>query len=228
MQVHFCLSRGVNLFDRCEAFATSHMLHPMQFFRRIGLILLWLAAPVVAFASANKNDPYLVPLRGAGNVALVLLCIMIAVVLLRHGHWRRIAGKLLVLLWCLSPLLMSAAHLKFELRKHEVLAASIAEARQLGPHFMVGYSSFPEVARLAEQGLIGGVYVTRHNIRGRTADALRAEIAALQDKRRAAGLPPLIVAADGASLLGSASTSISRRCSISSRRSGATASIFTR
>ena len=196
MQVHFCLSRGVNLFDRCEAFATSHMLHPMQFFRRIGLILLWLAAPVVAFASANKNDPYLVPLRGAGNVALVLLCIMIAVVLLRHGHWRRIAGKLLVLLWCLSPLLMSAAHLKFELRKHEVLAASIAEARQLGPHFMVGYSSFPEVARLAEQGLIGGVYVTRHNIRGRTADALRAEIAALQDKRRAAGLPPLIVAAD--------------------------------
>jgi beta-N-acetylhexosaminidase len=61
---------------------------------------------------------------------------------------------------------------------------------------VVGYSSFPEVARLAEQGLIGGVYVTRHNIRGRTVDALRSEIAALQDKRRAAGLPPLIVAAD--------------------------------
>ena len=100
------------------------------------------------------------------------------------------------MLWCLPPLLMSAAHLKFELRKHDVLAASATEARQLGPHFMVGYSSFPEVARLAEQGLIGGVYVTRHNIRGRTVEALRAEIAALQDKRRAAGLPPLIVAAD--------------------------------
>lgn len=52
------------------------------------------------------------------------------------------------------------------------------------------------VARLAGQGLIGGVYVTRHNIRGRTTAALRAEIAALQDIRRAAGLPPLIVAAD--------------------------------
>jgi beta-N-acetylhexosaminidase len=91
---------------------------------------------------------------------------------------------------------MSAAHLKFELRKHDVLAASVAEARQLGPHFMVGYSSFPDVARLAEQGLIGGVYVTRHNIRGRTVEALRAEIAALQDKRRAASLPPLVVAAD--------------------------------
>ncbi|RXH22450.1 glycoside hydrolase family 3 N-terminal domain-containing protein [Bradyrhizobium zhanjiangense] len=168
----------------------------MQLLRRIGLVLLWLAAPVVAFAAANKNDPYLLPLRGAGNIALVVASIMIVIVLLRRKHWRSTAGKLLVMLWCLPPVLMSAAHLKFELRKHDVLAASPAEARQLGPHFMVGYSSFPEVARLAEEGLIGGVYVTRHNIRGRTVEALRAEIAALQDIRRAAGLPPLVVAAD--------------------------------
>ncbi|MCJ9733411.1 glycoside hydrolase family 3 protein, partial [Bradyrhizobium sp. PRIMUS42] len=166
----------------------------MQLLRRIGLILLWLAAPVVAFAAANKNDPYLVPLRGAGNIALVVASIAIVVLLLRRGRWRTIAGKLLVMLWCLPPVLMSAAHLKFELRKNDVLGVSATEARQLGPHFMVGYSSFPEVARLAGQGLIGGVYVTRHNIRGRTVEALRTEIAALQDLRRAAGLPPLVVA----------------------------------
>ncbi|MEK9279617.1 glycoside hydrolase family 3 protein [Bradyrhizobium sp. ISRA442] len=168
----------------------------MQLIRRIGLTLLWLAAPVLAFAAANKNDPYLVVLRGAGNIALVAVNIVVVIVLLRRGRWRGVAGKLLVLLWCLPPLLMAAAHLRFELRKHDVLSASAAEARQLGPRFMVGYSSFPEVARLAEQGLIGGIYVTRHNIRDRTVDALRAEIAALQDRRRAAGLPPLIVAAD--------------------------------
>ncbi|WBL79847.1 glycoside hydrolase family 3 protein [Bradyrhizobium xenonodulans] len=168
----------------------------MQFLHRIGFILLWLAAPVVAFAAANKNDPYLLVLRGAGNIALVVASILIVVVLLRRGRWRSIAGKLLVMLWCLPSVLMSAAHLKFELRKHDVLAASAAEARQIGPHFMVGYSSFPDVARLAEQGLIGGVYVTRHNIRGRSVEALRDEIAALQDKRRAAGLPPLVIAAD--------------------------------
>ncbi|MGY8634331.1 glycoside hydrolase family 3 N-terminal domain-containing protein [Bradyrhizobium sp. 14AA] len=168
----------------------------MQILHRIGLILLWLAALVVAFAAANKNDPYLVPLRGAGNIALVVASLVIVAMLLRRGRWRGMMGKLLVMLWCLPPLLMSAAHLKFELRKHDILSASAAEARQLGPHFMVGYSSFPEVSRLAEQGLIGGVYVTRHNIRGRTIEALRAEIAALQDKRRAAGLPPLVVAAD--------------------------------
>ncbi|PDT91976.1 beta-hexosaminidase [Bradyrhizobium sp. Y36] len=168
----------------------------MQFLRRIGLILLWLAAPLVAFAAANKNDPYLVPLRGAGNIALVVASLAVVAVLLWHGRWRSIAGKMLIVLWCLPPVLMSAAHLKFELRKQEVLAASAAEARQLGPHFMVGYSSYSEVARLAGQGLIGGVYVTRHNIRGRGVEALRAELAALQDVRRAAGLPPLVVAAD--------------------------------
>ncbi|EHR05987.1 glycoside hydrolase family 3 N-terminal domain-containing protein [Bradyrhizobium sp. WSM471] len=168
----------------------------MQLLNRTGLILLWLAAPLVAFAAANKNDPYLLVLRGVGNIAIVVTSIVIVIVLLHRGRWRSIPGKLLVMLWCVPPLLMSAAHLKFELRKHDVLAASAAEARQLGPHFMVGYSSFAEVARLAEQGLIGGVYVTRHNIRSRSVEALRAEIAALQGKRRAAGLPPLVVAAD--------------------------------
>lgn len=168
----------------------------MQFLRRTGLILLWLAAPIVAFAALNKNDPYLLVLRGAGNVALVVASVAIVLVLLRGGRWRTFAGKALIMLWRSPPILMIAAHMTFELRKQGVLSAGAAELRQLGPHFMVGYSSFPEVARLAELGLIGGVYVTRHNIRGRTVEALRAEIAALQDIRRAAGLPPLLVAAD--------------------------------
>lgn len=57
----------------------------MQFLGRIGLILLWLAAPLVAFAAANKNDPYLVPLRGAGNLALVVASLAIVILLLRRG-----------------------------------------------------------------------------------------------------------------------------------------------
>ena len=71
-----------------------------------------------------------------------------------------------------------------------------ALARSLGKHFVVGYSSFDEVATLAEKGLIAGIYITKHNDKDKTAETLKAEIAALQDKRRAAGLPPLSVAAD--------------------------------
>jgi beta-N-acetylhexosaminidase len=69
-------------------------------------------------------------------------------------------------------------------------------ARTLGQHFVVGYSSLDEVVPLAEKGLIAGVYIARHNIAGRTAEALKSEIAGLQERRRIAGLPPLIVAAD--------------------------------
>ena len=47
-----------------------------------------------------------------------------------------------------------------------------------------------------QKGLIAGVYITRHNVAGSTAEKLKDEISALQARRRAAGLPPLIVAAD--------------------------------
>jgi beta-N-acetylhexosaminidase len=91
---------------------------------------------------------------------------------------------------------MLGADAGFEWRKQRVLLADTPQVRSLGRHFMVGYTSFPEVAALAERGLISGVYITRHNIKGSSATGLKEEIATLQHKRRAAGLPPLIVAAD--------------------------------
>jgi beta-N-acetylhexosaminidase len=169
----------------------------MQILKRIGIILVWLAGPVFLFAAVNKNDPYLIALRGPGNIVLAAASIITVVVLIRRGYWRRgIAGRLLILLWCLPSLAMLVAHASFEWRKQSVLQTEAAQARSLGRHFVVGYSSFAEVAALAEKGLISGVYVTRHNVVGSTAARLKEEISALQEKRRAAGLPPLIVAAD--------------------------------
>jgi beta-N-acetylhexosaminidase len=170
----------------------------MSIIKRSCVVLLWLAALVLLFAGINKNDPYMVPLRGAGNIALVVTSVAVVVALIRRGMWRRpgIAGRLLVLLWCLPPLAMLGAHISFEIRKRDVLRTEPAEAVRLGRHFVIGYSSFAEVAMLAEKGLIAGVYVTRHNVVGRTASELTSDIAALQHRRRAAGLPPLIIAAD--------------------------------
>jgi beta-N-acetylhexosaminidase len=169
----------------------------MQILRRIGLVLAWLAGALFVFAAANKNDPYLISLRGWGNVLLVATSIIVALILSRRGYWRKgVAGRGLVLLWCLPPLSMLGADAAFEWRKLRVLQADVPHARSLGRHFVVGYSSFPEVSVLAEKGLISGVYITKHNIAGSSAAGLKAEIAALQEKRRVAGLPPLIVAAD--------------------------------
>jgi beta-N-acetylhexosaminidase len=172
-------------------------IHFMQILRRMGIILVWFAGPVLVFAAANKNDPYLILLRGPGNIVLAIASIIAVVMLIRRGYWRRgIAGGLLILLWCLPSLSMLGAHASFEWRKRSVLQTDAAQARSLGRHFVVGYSSFPEIAVLAEKGLISGVYITRHNIAGSSAAHLKEEIAALQEKRRAAGLPPLMVAAD--------------------------------
>jgi beta-N-acetylhexosaminidase len=169
----------------------------MQLLKRIGIILVWLAAPVLIFVSINKNDPYLILLRGPGNIGLATASIVAVAILIRRGYWRRgMAGRLLVLLWCLPSLAMLGADASFEWRKRNVLHTDATQARNLGRHFIVGYSSFPEVAVLAEKGLISGVYVTRHNVVGSTAARLKAELMALQEGRRAAGLPPLIVATD--------------------------------
>lgn len=169
----------------------------MKILRRVGLILVWLAGALFAFAAVNKNDPYLIALRGPGNIILAATSVVVAFILIRRGYWRRGAtGRALILLWCLPSLSMLGADAAFEWRKQRVLLADAPQARSLGRHFIVGYSSFPEVAVLAEKGLISGVYVTKHNIKASSSAGLKQEIATLQEKRRAAGLPPLIVAAD--------------------------------
>jgi beta-N-acetylhexosaminidase len=91
---------------------------------------------------------------------------------------------------------MLAAHGVFEVRKHRVRQTEPVLARSLGQHFIIGYRSFDEVAPLVEKGFVAGIYITRRNVAGRTAGALKAEIATLQARRRAAGLPPLVVATD--------------------------------
>ncbi|ANW00474.1 glycoside hydrolase family 3 N-terminal domain-containing protein [Bradyrhizobium icense] len=169
----------------------------MKILKRIGLILVWLAGAIFVFAAANKNDPYLISLRGPGNIVLATVSIVVAVILIRCGYWRRgVAGRTLILLWCLPSLSMLGAHASFEWRKQRVLQADAAQVQSLGRHFIVGYSSFTEVAVLAGKGLIAGIYITKHNVAGSSAARLKDEISALQAKRRAAGLPPLIVAAD--------------------------------
>jgi beta-N-acetylhexosaminidase len=166
--------------------------------RLLGIVLIWLLGSAFLFAGVNINEPYLISLRGSGTVALGSTSIVVVIFLIKHGYWNRraITARILILLWCLPSMAMLSAHASFEVRKRNVLQTDSVRGHILGRHFVVGYSSFDEVASLAEKGLIAGVYVTRHNIAGRTTQALRSEIAALQDKRRTAGLPPLIVAAD--------------------------------
>jgi beta-N-acetylhexosaminidase len=169
-----------------------------QMIRRFARISIWLVGLVFLFACVNINQPYLISLHGFPAAALLVTSIIVFALLVKRGYWneRGIAGKTLIMLWCLPPLSMLCAVTMFEVRKRNVLQTDIVQARTLGQHFVVGYSSFDEVLPLAQKGLIAGIYIARHNIAGRTAEALKSEISALQASRRIAGRPPLIVAAD--------------------------------
>lgn len=158
----------------------------------------WIGALVAFGASVLVYDPYLAPVRHQAFRLIPALCCVAVAILLMRGGWARdgIVGRFLILLWCASPIALLSVQWNFDARKQAVLSAEAKYTRELGDHFIVGYSSLEQVAPLVAKGLVGGIYVSRHNIKGRTAESLKLEISSLQGMRRAAGLPPLIVAAD--------------------------------
>jgi beta-N-acetylhexosaminidase len=165
---------------------------------------MWRAAGLILLAlGANCMDPYLYPIRSWGGYAIAILGAAGAVAIWRKGAiWksgdlrRRVMAALFLLIWAGVPVTVLAAKGVFAWRKAEALSADSQETRALGQHFMVGYSSLDEVETLAAKGLIGGVYITGRNVRGRSVDDIRRDVGRLQQARRAAGLPPLIIATD--------------------------------
>jgi beta-N-acetylhexosaminidase len=160
--------------------------------------VLWLAGLVLVAVGARSRT---IAIYGSFSSAPALIAVTSVLVvgwLLWRRSWRKgwVTGRLLLALWCIVPLAMVSSKLTFQIRKADVLAADSPQAKELGRHFMIGYHRAKDIAPLVGKGLIGGIYVSHRNIKGRTADELKTEIASFQTMRRTAGLPPLIVAAD--------------------------------
>lgn len=160
--------------------------------------LRWIPTLLLLYVALHPKSPYLIALRTIEAPLLVAGSgLGIGLVVWRRATrqlGRRESGLLLGLL--LTAVILAACNEAiFRRQRDEVLAADVA-ARTLGQHFIIGYTSFDEVATLAERGLIGGIYLGRGNVRDRTLSAIRAEIDVLQNLRAQAGLPRLIVAAD--------------------------------
>ena len=102
----------------------------MRILGRIGLVSAWLIGLALVFAAANKNDPYLIALRGTGNAAIVVASVLITALLIWRGMWTRgWPGRLLLLLWVLPPIAMLCAETSFEIRKWRVLNTDAATAQ---------------------------------------------------------------------------------------------------
>ena len=148
-----CLERGgrddAGLLRRVPSRAQRH-IPSMQIPKRIGIISVWFIGLALVFTAVNKNDPYLIWLRGAGNAVIVVASLLAVALMIRRGAWTSggLPGRLLLLLWVLPWVSMLCAEASFEVRKWRVLNTDVARAKLLGRHFVVGYSSFDEVARL--------------------------------------------------------------------------------
>jgi beta-N-acetylhexosaminidase len=82
------------------------------------------------------------------------------------------------------------------LSREEILASDADRLERVGRHLIVGYHSFSEVKALVEKRAIAGIFITDHNVRGRSAAEMRADIDSLQTLRAEQGMPPLVIAAD--------------------------------
>lgn len=133
------------------------------------------------------HDPHLFAFRRYETPVLVLLISLCFVVA------RRSRLRWLVLMPALLVLYQEG---QYHQQKHRVLADTSPAMRQLGAHFVVGYTKLEDVQTLARQGLIGGIFLTRRNVQQRSIAALRDEIAGLQALRQQANLPPLIISTD--------------------------------
>lgn len=80
--------------------------------------------------------------------------------------------------------------------RHELLTSDDERLAHVGQHIIVGYYDYAAVQALVEKRALAGIFLTEHNVAGKTVAQVKAEIDHLQDIRKSQGLPPLLVASD--------------------------------
>lgn len=162
--------------------------------RRFFLGMLWLCSFVLLFWACHAKDPHLLALRSYETILLLVLCLVGSVAFRRlyRGGWRTTGVSLLVV----AAIVTTTTELKYHYRKKMVLNSNLDIERQLGRHFIVGFSTVEELRPLIETGIVGGIFITQRNAAQKTVEQLRQEIAALQQLRQEAGFAKLIVATD--------------------------------
>jgi len=108
---------------------------------------------------------------------------------------RRLESRLRLVLSILLAVLVIGQEGWFRWQQSQVLRGGAALSH-IGRHFVVGFRDFDDLKPLAERGLIGGIYITQRNLKGKTVANLKERIDELQTLRTQAGLPPLFVMAD--------------------------------
>jgi beta-N-acetylhexosaminidase len=157
-----------------------------------GAIALWLVLIGLGFFI---SDPIVFGWRHALALGIIACALLAARALLVRGYgW-------LAMLFAVAVVLAAWQDVQPWLARHQVLARGSPDVIDVERHFVVGYDDVAAVRELVGDAHVGGIFLTRRNVAGRTVDQVAAEIASLQDLRRqdlrrGAGLVPLVVTAD--------------------------------
>lgn len=156
-------------------------------------------ALICALAAYHLQNPLLLPARAWAEPVLLLVGVMCLAATLCWRPRQPWLTLSIAILWLATiGFIVVGASAQYRHRQTILQAADRNPElmARLGAHLVVGYDNSQEIRMLAQRGLIGGIFITRHNVMGKTFEQLRVELALLQAVRRKAKLPPLIIATD--------------------------------
>ena len=156
-------------------------------------------ALICALAAYHLQNPLLLPARSWAEPVLLLVGVMgLAITLYWRPRQLWLTLSITTLWLATIGFIVTGASAQYRHRQTILQAAARNPElmARLGEHLVVGYDNPQEIRKLAQRGLIGGIFITRHNVAGKSFEQLRTELAMLQAVRRQAKLPPLIIATD--------------------------------
>ena len=172
-----------------------------MFARHLWKLLTWTTPAALFLLATRLHNPFFFKLR---YLLLYLICQVVvfsAPRALRGIRRARGPGRGLARA-ARAAVLLGAASLAvgheadYQHLRWRMLSRSAEELRQVGAHLVVGYRNLGELEQLVRLDAVAGVFITARNVRGRTGEQVRRELAGLQRIRRARGMPPLLIMAD--------------------------------
>lgn len=158
------------------------------------LAISWTLSIILLILAIYLKDPYLFIFRAYETLFIAIACCLLLVIYYKKTSGKiRIASIGLVIVTLLITFFNESYSYYY---KHNVLNNKLITNRHLGQHFIVGYGSVEQLKPLVSKGLIGGIFITKHNVAGKSIRTIQRELAELQQIRIENDLPPLIIATD--------------------------------
>ena len=153
------------------------------------------------FVALQTRTPLFFKFRPWDAISICLLSLFLVVsVLLLSGkktksEYKLFSGFLIIsLIAIMGMVLLKEAH--FHYVRASILSSENPNLQEIGKHFIVGFGDFSEVKKLVEKGAIGGIFITKKNVIGKSKEQIMEIIHELQDLQLSFGRTPLIISTD--------------------------------